>query len=315
MDEVFVGVDVAKETLEVATTHGERLSVSNNEEGHKKIEEFLCPFGRVLVVLEATGGYELPVVEYLAVRAVPVVVVNPRQVRDFAKAIGLLAKTDKIDAGAIARFAEAVKPEQRSLKDAQSRHLDALITRRRQLVEMIAAEKNRLILAGEWVKPDIEATIAWLTRSLEKINGEIEDLITQSPLWREKEELLRTFTGVGPVTTCSILCELPELGLLNRQKIGALAGVVPFNRDSGKIRGKREIWGGRSYLRSVLYMATLSAIRFNPAIKPLYERLIARGKLHKVAMVACMRKVLVILNAIIKTKTPFRAPLCPEETS
>jgi len=176
---------------------------------------------------------------------------------------------------------------------------------------MIAAEKNRLILAGEWVKPDIEATIAWLTRSLEKINREIEDLITQSPLWREKEELLRTFTGVGPVTTCSILCELPELGLLNRQKIGALAGVVPFNRDSGKIRGKREIWGGRSYLRSVLYMATLSAIRFNPAIKPVYERLIARGKLHKVAMVACMRKVLVILNAMIKTKTPFRVPLCP----
>lgn len=310
MEEVFVGIDVAKDTLEVATTQGERLGISNSEEGYKKIEQFLRSLNCVLVVLEATGGYELPVVEYLAVRAIPVVVVNPRQVRDFAKAIGLLAKTDKIDAGAIARFALAVRPEVRPLKDVHTRQLDALITRRRQLVEMIAAEKNRLIPAGEWVKPDIKATIAWLTQSLEKINKDIEGLIKGSPLWREKEELLKTFPGIGPVTTCSLLCELPELGLLNRQKIGALAGVVPFNRDSGKIRGKREIWGGRSYLRSVLYMATLSATRFNPVIRPLYQRLVARGKLHKVAMVACMRKVLTILNAILKTKTPFSAPLC-----
>lgn len=308
MDERCVGIDVAKDALEVATTQGERLTVSNNHEGLKRIETFLGQLNPVLVVLEATGGYELPVVEYLATKAFPVVVVNPRQVRDFAKAIGLLAKTDKIDAGAIARFALAVRPEPRPLKDAQARQLDALITRRRQLVEMITAEKNRLISAGEWVKSDIKATITWLTRSLEKIEREIEDLLKASPLWREKEKLLRTFIGVGPVTACCLLCELPELGSLNRQKIGALAGVVPFNRDSGKIRGKREIWGGRSYLRSVLYMATLSATRTNPLIKSVYARLIARGKLHKVAMVACMRKVLTILNAMIKTKMPFQVP-------
>jgi transposase len=310
MNEVFVGIDVAKDTLEVATTHGERLNTANSEEGYKKIEEFLLPFNCALIVVEATGGYELPVVEYLAVRAFPLAVVNPRQVRDFAKAIGVLAKTDKIDATAIARFASAVRPEPRPLKDRQARQLDALITRRRQLVEMITAEKNRLIPAGEWVKPDIKATIVWLTASLEKINKDIEDLIRKSPLWCEKESLLLTFPGVGPVTTCSLLCELPELGSLNRRKIGALAGVVPFNRDSGKIRGKREIWGGRSYLRSVLYMATLSAIRCNVVIKHLYNRLVARGKFHKVAMVACMRKVLNILNAMIKTKTPFMVPGC-----
>jgi transposase len=315
MNELCVGIDVAKDTLEVATTQGERLSVPNNEQGYEKIAEFLRPLTTVLVVLEATGGYELPVVEYLAARAIPVVVVNPRQVRDFAKAIGLRAKTDKIDAGAIARFALAVRPELRPLKDAQTRQLGALVTRRRQLVGMITAEKNRLVVAGEWVRDDIKAMISWLTRSLEKIAKEIDDLVKANPLWRKKEELLRTFIGVGPVTACSLFCELPELGLLNRQKIGALAGVVPFNRDSGRIRGKREIWGGRGYLRSVLYMATLSATRFNPLIKSLYERLLARGKLHKVALVACMRKVLVILNAMLKTQTPFQVPLCASDIS
>lgn len=310
MSDVHVGIDVAKKTLEVASTGGKTLSVPNNEEGHKDIGEFLEELDPVIVVLEATGGYELPVVEYLAARAVPVAVVNPKQVRDFAKAIGRLAKTDKIDAEVIARFALAVRPQPRPLKDDQARKLDALITRRRQLVEMITAEKNRLVPAAEWIKDDIRAAIIWLTRSLEKIEKEVVGLIKKSPIWREKEGLLRTFKGVGPVTTSSLLSELPELGSLSRQKIGALAGVVPFNRDSGRIRGKREIWGGRSYLRCVLYMATLSATRCNPAIKALYQRLIGRGKLHKVAMVACMRKTLTILNAMMRTHTPFQVPSC-----
>ncbi len=310
MDNLYVGIDVAKDTLEVATTRHEERSFPNNEEGHRHLEAFLRPLHPVLVVLEASGGYELPVVEYLATRAIPVAVVNPRHTHNFAKAIGKLAKTDKIDAGVIARFALAVRPEPRPLKDSEAQRLDALITRRRQLVEMIAAEKNRLGQAREWVKDDIKATIAWLTQSLNRIDKDLENIVKNSPLWREKEDLLASFPGIGPVTTCSLLCELPELGSLNRRQIGALAGVVPFNRDSGKIRGRREIWGGRSYLRSVLYMATLCATRCNPVIKALYQRLVCRGKARKVALVACMRKVLVILNAMIKTHTHFQVLPC-----
>jgi len=302
---VFVGIDVAKDSLEVASTTGMKKSFSNTREGHEGIEGFLKPLNPALVVLEATGGYEFAVVEYLAIRGLPVAVVNPRQVRDFAKALNILAKTDRIDAGVIARFALAVKPEPRPLKDAQAQKLDAFVARRRQLVEMIAAEKNRLPLAREWVREDIVATIAWLTKSVEKINKDVEDLIKGSPLWRTKETLLRTAKGIGRVTAFSLVCDLPELGTLNRQKIAALVGLVPFNRDSGKVRGKREIWGGRGHLRSVLYMATLAAKRSNPLIKPLYDRLIAKGKLPKVALVACMRKLLTILNAMVKTNTPF----------
>ncbi len=310
MKELFVGIDVAKDTLEVATTRGEKRSFANSDEGRSQLEAFVRPLDPVLVVLEATGGYELSVVEHLAIRAIPVAVVNPRQVRDFAKALGKLAKTDKIDASTIAQFALAVRPEPRPLKDAQAQKLDALITRRKQLVEMITAEKNRLGLAKEWVREDIQATITWLNQSLEKIDKEIADLIRSSPLWRERDALLQTTQGVGPVTSCSLLCDLPELGRLNRQKIAALVGVVPFNRDSGKVRGKREIWGGRSYVRSILYMATLSAIQCNPIIRPFYHHLIAKGKLPKVAIVACMRKLLVILNAMVRTNTRFQVPSC-----
>jgi len=309
-NEVFVGIDVAKDTLDVAATSGAKGSFPNTREGYEELERLVRPLTPVLVVFEATGGYELAAVEYLALEGLPVAVVNPRQVRDFAKALNILAKTDRIDAGVIARFAAAVKPEPRPLKDAEAQKLDALVARRRQLVEMIAAEKNRLPLAKEWVREDIVATIAWLTKSVEKINKEIADLIKKSPLWHARDALLRTATGVGKVTAFSLLCDLPELGTLNRQKITALVGLAPFNRDSGKMKGKREIWGGRGHLRSVLYMAALAARRSNPLIKPLYDRLIARGKLPKVALVACMRKLLTILNAMVKTNTPFQVRTC-----
>lgn len=311
-DEIFVGIDVAKETLDVAATSGVEGCFPNTPEGYEGLGDFLKPLAPALVVFEATGGYEFAAVEYLALRALPVVVVNPRQVRDFAKALNILAKTDRIDAGVIARFAAAVKPDARPLKDAEAQRLDALVARRRQLVEMIAAEKNRLPLAKEWVREDIAGTIAWLTGSVERINKEIEDLIKKSPLWREREALLRSAKGVGKVTAFSLVCDLPELGTLNRQKITALVGLVPFNRDSGRVRGKREIWGGRGHLRSVLYMAALAARRSNPLIKPLYERLIARGKFPKVALVACMRKLLTILNAMVRTNTPFQVPVCSQ---
>ena len=306
--EIFVGIDVAKESLEVAATNGVKANVLNTSEGHEELEALLTSLNPVLVVMEATGGYEYAVAEHLATRKLPVVVVNPKRVRDFAKALGILAKTDRIDAGVIARYAKAVRPELRPLKDAKTQKLDALVARRRQLVEMIAAEKNRLPLAKKWVRQDIAATIAWLTKSVEKINKEIDDLIKKHAVWCAREKLLRTATGIGRVTSMSLLCDLPELGSLSRQKITALVGLVPFNRDSGKMKGKREIWGGRAYVRSLLYMAALAARRSNPLIKPFYERLIAKGKLPKVVLVACMRKLLTILNAMVRTNTPFEVP-------
>jgi transposase len=310
MDKVFVGIDVSKNTLDVAIHNGKKGSFPNTDQGFEEVYDFIAPFGPALVVIEATGGYQFRVVEYLAIHAIPVAVVNPRQVRDFAKATGKLAKTDRIDAAVIAHFGESVKPEPQALKDDQAQKLDALISRRRQLVEMITAEKNRFAVAKSWVKDDIGATIAWLTQSVEKINKEIDRLIKNSSLWREKDELLQTAKGVGAIVSSSLLCDLPELGSLNRHKIAALVGVAPFSRDSGTYRGRRTIWGGRAHARSILYMATISAIRFNPLIKPLYERLIERGKVCKVAIVACMRKLLTILNAMIRTNTPFRVPSC-----
>lgn len=310
MNKVFVGIDVSKDILDVAIHNGKKGSFPNTDQGFEEVYAFIAPFGPALVVIEATGGYQFRVVEHLAIHAIPVAVVNPRKVRDFAKATGKLAKTDRIDAAVIAHFGEAVKPEPQALKDDQAQKLDALISRRRQLVEMITAEKNRFAVAKSWVKDDIGATIAWLTRSVEKINKEIDRLIKNSPLWRDKDQLLQTAKGVGAIVSSSLLCDLPELGSLNRHKIAALVGVAPFSRDSGTYRGRRTIWGGRAHVRSILYMATISAIRFNPLIKPLYERLIERGKVRKVAIVACMRKLLTILNAMVRTNTPFRVSSC-----
>lgn len=305
--DTFVGIDVAKETLEVFVTPDTRKSVLNNDEGHKELARLLTERRPALIVLEATGGYQMPVVEALALCRLPVVVMNPRQIRDFAKAMGRLAKTDKIDAETIARFAEAIRPEARPLKDADAQRLQALVARRRQLVEMLTMEKNRLGCATDWTKPDIEAHIDWLTECINKVGKDIASFIKKTPLWKEKEDLLRSVKGIGPVNACVLLARLPELGQLDRKKIGALVGLAPLNRDSGKYRGRRTIFGGRADVRAALYMASLSAIRYNPVIKAFYDRLIHAGKLHKVAITACMRKLLVILNAIIRTNTSWCA--------
>jgi transposase len=307
MNEVFVGIDVAKKTIDVAIRpNGETRTWENREEELSLLAAYLVPLAPSLIVLEATGGYEMDIVSLLASSGLPVVVVNPRQVRDFAKACGILAKTDTIDAQVIARFAEAVRPEVRPLKDEETQRLSALVARRRQLVEMLTAERNRLKAATKWTKQDITRHIAWLEASLNEVDREMKDLITGSPLWREKETLLTSVPGIGPVISCTLLAELPELGTLTGKKIAALVGVAPFNRDSGIFRGKRTIWGGRAHVRAVLYMGALTAIRVNPLLKSFYGQLRKAGKKPKVALTACMRKLLVILNAILKHRTPWR---------
>jgi transposase len=306
--ELFAGIDVAKERLDVCVRpENIRKNFPNHEEGRIDCARFLVEMKPVLVVLEASGGYEIPVVEVLALRKLTVVVVNPRQVRDFAKATGKLAKTDAIDAEMIARFGETIRPEVRPLKDADTQRLQALVARRRQLVDMLTMEKNRLATATEWTRPDIEAHIEWLTECINKVEKDISGHIKKTPLWKAKENLLRTFKGIGPVNAFTLLVKLPELGLLGRKKIAALAGLAPINRDSGKYRGRRTIFGGRADVRAALYMATLSAVSHNPVIKAFYKRLIHAGKLHKVAMTACMHKILIILNAMVRTNTPWSA--------
>lgn len=302
--EVFIGIDVSKEKLDVAVRPtGEFMSFSNNEDGISCVVDFVKSFFPNLVVLEATGGLETAAVGVLADKGLPVVVVNPRQVRDFAKATGTLAKTDEIDAHLIARFGEAVRPELRPLKDQDAQKLTSLITRRRQIVEMITAEKNRLNTAPKWTSKDIQTNISWLEKCLKKVDKVLKNLLKKSPLWREKDEILQSTPGVGPVLSMTLLSGLPELGTLNRKEIAALVGVAPLNRDSGLFRGKRMIWGGRANIRSVLYMSATCAMRFNPAIRIFYERLRLAGKIHKVAITACMRKLLVILNTMIKNRT------------
>lgn len=303
---VLVGIDVAKDTLEVAVRpSGEWETFTNTEEGIPLMTAFIKQFSPTLIVCEATGGFEMKAATDLAASGLPVVVVNPRQVRDFARATGKLAKTDTIDAYVIAHFADAVRPDVRPLKDREAQQLDALITRRRQLVDMLTAEKNRFGTAPEWTRKDIEAHIAWLKECLKRVDKDLTNLMKQSPLWREKETILRSTPSVGPVTAYTLVSELPELGSLNRKQIAALVGIAPMNRDSGTFRGKRCIGGGRSTIRSVLYMSTLNAIHFNPVIKRFYECLRAAGKLHKVALTACMRKLLTILNTMMKNHTSW----------
>jgi len=306
--ERFAGIDVAKDSLEVFIRPDTiRKSFPNDEKGRMSLARLLGKIEPCLVVLEASGGYEIPVVEVLVLRSLNVVVINPRQVRDFAKATGKLAKTDAIDAEVIARFGEVIRPEIRPLKDADAQRLQAFVARRRQLVHMLTEEKNRLHSAHSSTRPEIETHIAWLTECIDKVGKDISTLIKKTPLWREKEDLLRTFKGIGPVNACTLLARLPELGQLNRKKIAALAGLAPINRDSGKYRGKRTIFAGRADVRAALYMATLSAKCHNPIIKAFYERLIHAGKLPKVALTACMHTVLIILNATARTNTPWCA--------
>jgi transposase len=255
--------------------------------------------------MEATGGLELPIVAALGTAGLPVVVVNPRQVRDFAKATGKLAKTDVLDAEVLALFAERVRPTPRPLPDVEAEALSALLARRRQLIAMLTAERNRLSRALLSMRPGIEEHIAWLEERVRALDEELSHSLRQSPLWRERENLLRSVPGVGPVLTITLLAELPELGALNRKQIAALVGVAPLNRDSGVLRGKRSVWGGRAPVRAALYMSALVATRFNPVIRSFYEHLRAAGKAKKLAITPCMRKLITILNAMLKHRTSW----------
>ena len=302
---VFVSIDVSKGQLDIALRPGGILSVPNNETGFAQILERLKANPPTLVVLEATGGLEIPLTGTLAAAGVPVVVVNPRQMRDFAKATGKLAKTDTLDAQVLAQFAEVIRPEPRPLPDDQTQRLAALLTRRRQLVEMLTAEKHRLACTRQPIRKNLRAPITWLERALQQADTDITEAIRQSPVWREKDELLRSVPGGGPVLTTTLLANLPELGTLTHKQLAALVGVAPLNRDSGTLRGTRTVWGGRAQVRTALYMAAIVAARFNPVIRSCYRRLCAAGKAKKVALVACMRKLLTMLNAMLKQHTPW----------
>ena len=304
---MFVGIDVAKAELVVAIhPTQERWTVANDARGVRTLVERLRAVPPTLIVLEATGGYELLAVAALVAAALPVVVANPRQVRDFARGTGPLAKTDRLDADILAAFADRVRPAVRPLPDAEAQDLDALLTRRRQLLEMLGAERNRLgQVFGKGkrpVKKSLTAHIAYLERELKSTDHDLGDLVRASPAWRERDDLLRSVPGVGPVLSRTLLADLPELGRLSRREIAKLVGVAPLSRDSGTMRGRRFIQGGRASVRAVLYMGALVATRRNPIIGAFYRRLVAAGKPKKLALVACMRKLLTILNTMARTR-------------
>ncbi len=308
----YVGIDVSKATLDVAILPiAEHFVVSNDEAGIEGLlgrltEEVLSD---ALVLLEASGGFERPVAAALAASGIALFVVNPRQARDFAKATGRLAKTDALDAFVLARFAQAIRPAPRAIPDAEAREFQEILARRRQIIRMTTAEKNRLgASTSEAVRGRIEAHIRWLEKELSRTDRDLDETIEKSPTLKENQALLQSVPGVGPVLARTLLAELPELGSLSPRELSALVGVAPLNRDSGTLRGRRAVWGGRARVREALYMGALIASRFNPAIKEFYERLVAAGKPKKVALVACMRKLLVILNAVMRERTPWRCP-------
>lgn len=306
----YVGIDVAKAWLDIAVRpSGAQWRVANTEADLPALVERLGALEPTIIVLEATGGYERLVVAWLGAGQLPVAVVNPRQVRDFAKATGRLAKTDQLDAQVLAHFAEAVHPEPRPLPDAATQHLAAVLERRSQLVAMLTAEKNRRAQAVSSVRPLIEEHIAWLEHAVDQLNHDLDQALQASPLWRAREELLRSVPGVGPILSLTLLADLPELGTLTHKQLAALVGVAPLNRDSGFARGQRIIWGGRARVRSALYMSTLSAVRYNPVLRAFWIRLRERGKPKKVALVACMHKLLTLLNAMLKHQTPWQPAL------
>jgi len=307
---ICIGIDVSKDRLDLAwRPTGERWTAPNTEQGIRAICRRLRTPAPTLIVLEATGGLELPLTGALAAAGLPVVVVNPRQIRDFAKATGRLAKTDALDAAVLAQFAEAVRPPVRPLPDAATQALSALLLRRRQLIGMRTAEQNRLGSSPAPMRKGIRAHITWMEGRLADLDEELATTIRESPLWREKDDLLQSTPGVGPVLALTLLASLPELGTLTRQQIAALVGVAPLNRDSGRFRGSRRVWGGRAHVRAALYMGALVATRFNPVIRAFYQRLCAAGKAKKVALTACMRKLLTMLNAMLKHRTPW-TPKC-----
>jgi len=305
-EHTYAGIDVSKDHLDLAILPSrEKRQYSNDEGGIDKLIKRLQNLPINLVVLEPTGGYEAPVAAALAAQAIPVAVVNARQVREYARATGRLAKTDSLDALVMAEFATAIKPKARPLGDEETEEIKALVSRRRQLLEMLTAEKNRLAMARQYLKPKIITHIEWLKKEIENLDTDLRKRIEGSPVWRVKDNLLQSIPGVGKVLSATLLAELPELGKLNRRQIAALVGVAPFNRDSGHMIGKRSVWGGRASIRTALYMATLVGTRHNPVIKEFYQRLVARGKAKKVALVACMRRLLTIMNAIIKHQTAW----------
>ena len=309
MTDVFVGIDVSKDQLDVAARPGsERWQVANTDLGIATLVKRLEKLQPTLVVLEATGRLESAAVSALAVAGIPVAIVNPRQVRDFARSTGKLAKTDALDAQILARFADAVRPEPRPLPDDTQQRIEALLVRRRQLLGMVTAERNRKRRAPALTRPEIDEHLAWLQVRIEAIEDELNRTIRSSPLWREKVALYRSVPGVGPLFAATIVAQLPELGVLTHKQIASLVGVAPLNRDSGHWRGKRTIWGGRPQVRAALYMSALVATQFNPLIRPFYQRLLATGKPKKLALTACMRKLLTILNAIAHRGLPWRSP-------
>ena len=300
-ESIYAGIDVAKDRLDLALRpSGTVRTVAYDAAGISSLVSELQSLGPSAVVLESTGGLELPLAGALAAASLPVAVVNPRQVRDFAKATGRLAKTDALDAQVIAHFAEAVRPAMRPLPDSETRELHSLNARRTQVVEMLVAEKNRLGRAGQAVRPRIRAHIEWLEQELKDLDRGLRDMLRRSPVWREQDDLLRSVPGVGPQLSVALLADLPELGALGRRQIAALAGVAPMNRDSGSMRGRRSLSGGRGRVRAVLYMGALVASQHNPVIRSFYQRLLAAGKPKKLALTACMRKLLTILNSMVK---------------
>jgi transposase len=303
----FVGIDVSKDFLDLhARPSGETDRFPNDPEGVASITTRAVVRAAALVVIEATGGYEHPVAAALAAAGVPVAVVNPRQVRDFAKATGRLAKTDALDAAILAHIAEAVRPDPRPLADADTRRLAELLDRRRQLLGMRTRESNRVAHATDRaVRRDIEAHLRWLGGRLDKADRELAEAIQASPVWRANDDLLRTIPGIGPVVSRTLLAEFPELGTLTRQEVAALGGVAPMNRDSGRQRGRRSIAGGRAGVRTALFQAALSARRHNPALKAFADRLSAKGKAAKVVLIAVARKLLVIANAVLRDRKPW----------
>lgn len=305
--EIFVGIDVAKATLEIAV-HGQEWveQQPNDAAGIAAVVANLRALGPTLIVVEASGGWEMELVAELAAADLPVTIVNPTQVRYFAKALGQYAKTDKLDARLLAHFAAMIRPEVRPLKQGEQARLSQVIGRRQQLIKMLTMEKNRRSTTRGEMGQQLARHIQWLEEEIATLNEMLRQLIAACPQWRAKDEVLRSMPGVGPVTALTLLAELPELGQLNRQKIAALVGLAPLNKDSGRVKGKRRIFGGRVSVRCVLYMAALSAAKTNPVIRDFYERLLAKGKAKKVALTACMRKLLVMLNAMIRDMKPWQ---------
>ena len=308
MEHSFIGIDVAKAHLDVHVhPTGEPFRVTSDDAGLAVLLTRVRALSPTLIVLEATGGYEVRVAAVLASAGLPVAIVNPRQIRDFARATGRLAKTDTLDARVIALFADAVRPTPRPLPDAQAQALGELIARRRQLVDMLVAEKNRRRLLRERrLQRHLDAHIAWLEEALRRLDHDLTTLVRSTPIWREADDVLRSVPGIGPVTACTLIADLPELGRLDRRRIAALAGLAPFARDSGIFRGRRMIAGGRAPVRRVLYMATLAAIQHNPVIRRFHQRLVTAGRPAKLAHTAAMRKLLTILNAMLRDRRPWQ---------